>query len=206
VRDNLTFFDRSLPDRQLLEAIELLGLSAWLDRLPAGLDTTLAPTGGARGAGSARGAGNAGSGTTGLSAGEAQLLALTRVSLKSPALVILDEASSRLDPATERLLERALDRLLAGRSAVIIAHRLATLRRADELLVLEDGRVMEHGPRERLAADPASHYARLLRVTAADGTPPDVLEVEQALESLAAEAPETAGQTPATETAEEERA
>jgi ATP-binding cassette, subfamily B, bacterial len=77
--------------------------------------------------------------------------------------VILDEASSRLDPATERLLERAVDRLLAGRTAIVIAHRLATVGRADRLLILEDGRVAEVGDRVALAADPASRFSRLLR-------------------------------------------
>jgi len=77
--------------------------------------------------------------------------------------VILDEASSRLDPATEALLERALDRLLEGRTAIIIAHRLATLARADDILILDDGRILDYGPRERLAADPQSRFAQLWR-------------------------------------------
>ena len=74
--------------------------------------------------------------------------------LQDPGLVILDEASSRLDPATERLIERAVDRLLAGRTGIIIAHRLATVQRADEIMILERGRIVEHGPREQLARDP----------------------------------------------------
>ena len=144
VRDNLTFFNRAVPDRALLAAIDDLGLRAWFDALPTGLDTPLAP------------------GATSLSAGEAQLLALVRAFLGDPGLVILDEASSRLDPATERLIERAIGRLLAGRTGIIIAHRLATLSRVDTILVLEGGRVMEQGPREALARDGGSRYARLL--------------------------------------------
>jgi ATP-binding cassette subfamily B protein len=100
----------------------------------------------------------------GLSAGEAQLLQLSRVLLKDPGLVVLDEASSRLDPATERLLERAIERLLAGRTAIVIAHRLRTVERTDEVLILERGRVVEHGPRADLAADPRSRFAELLAV------------------------------------------
>jgi ATP-binding cassette subfamily B protein len=77
-------------------------------------------------------------------------------------VVIFDEASSRLDPATEALLERAVDRLLAGRTAILIAHRLSTVRRADRIAILEDGRVIESGEREALARDPHSRLARLL--------------------------------------------
>ncbi|MGN6031166.1 MAG: ABC transporter ATP-binding protein [Thermomicrobiales bacterium] len=145
VRDNLTLFDPAIPDQAIAGALERLGLGDWLASLDDGLDTILAPGGG------------------GLSAGEAQLLAFTRVFLRDPDVVILDEASSRLDPATEARLERAIDTLLAGRTAVVIAHRLATLERADDILVMADGRIVEHGDRLRLAADPESLYAGLLR-------------------------------------------
>ncbi|MGC9350195.1 MAG: ABC transporter ATP-binding protein, partial [Anaerolineae bacterium] len=104
-----------------------------------------------------------GTNVAGLSAGEAQLLAFTRVFLHDPGLVILDEASSRLDPMTERLMERAIDRLFEGRTAVIVAHRLATVRRASKILILEDGRVVEFGDRLDLATDPDSRFAHLLR-------------------------------------------
>jgi ATP-binding cassette subfamily B protein len=146
VRDNLTFFDPTIRDERILEAFAALGLSAWYESLPQGLDTSLAAGGG------------------GLSAGEAQLLAFTRIFLKDPHLVIMDEASSRLDPATENLIERAVDRLLAGRTAIIIAHRLGTVQRADEIVILDNGRIVEHGPRERLAADPTARFYHLLRV------------------------------------------
>jgi ATP-binding cassette subfamily B protein len=145
VRDNVTFFDPAEPDARVEAVIEELGLGPWLRTLPDGLDTRLAPGGG------------------GLSAGQAQLLAFARVFLKDPGVVVLDEASSRLDPATERLLERAIDRLLSGRTAIVIAHRLATVERADRVLILEDGRVVEEGDRAALAADPDSRLGRLLR-------------------------------------------
>ncbi len=89
---------------------------------------------------------------------------LALAAAQPPDVVILDEASSRLDPATERLVHTALGRLLAGRTGVIVAHRLATVAYADDILVLEDGQVLEHGPRLALAADPASRFAGLLRV------------------------------------------
>lgn len=145
VRDNLTFFDPSFDDPAIIAILHDLGLARWLDSLSDGLDTPLA------------------SGAGGLSAGEAQLLAFARVFLHDPRIVILDEASSRLDPATEARLERAVDRLLTGRTGIVIAHRLATVKRADEIMVLADGRIVEHGPRERLAADPDSRFARMLR-------------------------------------------
>jgi len=145
VRDNITFFDRSIPDDKILEVIEQLGLEEWLERLPNGLDTKL-ETGGRS-----------------ISAGEAQLLAFTRIFLRDPGLVILDEASSRLDPATEQLIERAIDKLLLNRTAIIIAHRLGTLHRTSAVMILEDGCVVEHGDRERLAADSTTRFHGLLR-------------------------------------------
>ena len=127
-------------------ALREVGLGDWLARLPEGVRTPL-PTGS-------------------LSAGEAQLLAFARVMLRDPALVILDEPSSRLDPATEALLTAAITRLLSGRTAIIIAHRLDTVARADRILVLGAGQVLEDGPREALAQNPRSHYADLLRAGA----------------------------------------
>jgi ATP-binding cassette subfamily B protein len=145
VRENLTFFDPSIPDARILAVLEELELLPWYAALPDGLDTVLASGGG------------------GLSAGEAQVLAFTRVFLRDPGLVILDEASSRLDPATEHLIERAVDRLLADRTGIIIAHRLATVMRADNILILEEGRIREYGEREALRRDPGSRFAELLR-------------------------------------------
>jgi ABC-type multidrug transport system fused ATPase/permease subunit len=86
-----------------------------------------------------------------------------RVFLKNPGLIILDEASSRLDPATETLLERATDRLLANRTGIVIAHRLRTVERADAILILEQGRVAEFGPRAALAGDSTSRFYHLLQ-------------------------------------------
>ncbi|HET6485250.1 MAG TPA: ABC transporter ATP-binding protein [Spirochaetia bacterium] len=144
VRENLAFFDDSVPDARIVEAIRALGLGPWLDALPRGLDTELESGGG------------------GLSAGEAQLLAFTRIFLRDPGLVILDEATSRLDPATESRIEAAVDTLVRDRTAIIVAHRLRTVQRADEILILEEGRTLESGTRPELAADPGSRFHRLL--------------------------------------------
>ena len=145
VRDNLTFFDRSIPDAKIEEVLAVLGLTGWYQTLPHGLDTKLAPGGG------------------GLSAGEAQSLAFARIFLRDPGLVILDEASSRLDPATEYRIERAVDKLLAGRTGIVIAHRLQTVHRADAIMILEGGRIREYGAREELLRDPDSRFSQLLR-------------------------------------------
>jgi ATP-binding cassette subfamily B protein len=145
VRDNLTFFDPGVPDEQILQVVRELGLGEWLESLPEGLDTELASGGG------------------GLSAGEAQLLAFARIFLQDPGLVILDEASSRLDPATENLIERAIARLVQERTAIIIAHRLGTVQRADEIMILEGGRIGEYGARSELARDPTSRFYSLLQ-------------------------------------------
>lgn len=150
LRDNVTLFDERVGDERLHAVFSALDLDEWLDELPEGLDTELGLTG------------------RGLSAGEAQLVALARVFLKNPGVVVLDEASSRLDPHTEALLEHAIDRLLQGRTGIVIAHRLATVQRADSVLVLDRGRVAEHGRRVELAADPNSRFAQLLRTGMAE--------------------------------------
>ena len=99
----------------------------------------------------------------GLSAGEAQLLAFARVFLKDPGIIILDEPSSRLDPATEQQIDRAVQKLLLNRTGIIIAHRLGTVERVNEIMILEDGEIREHGEREYLAQDPNSRFSQLLK-------------------------------------------
>ncbi|WP_010099274.1 ABC transporter ATP-binding protein [Ornithinibacillus scapharcae] len=145
LRDNVTFFDDSISDNQIIRALEELGLLDWLHSLPDGLDTRI------------------GKDSITFSAGEAQLFALTRVLIKNPAIVILDEATARIDPSTEKLMYRALDRLLENRTGIIIAHRLKTLQKVDEILVLDKGQVVEHGAREILEEDISSKYYDLLQ-------------------------------------------
>ena len=137
-----------MPDARIREAIDELGLAQWFASLGAGLDAQL----------------QVGSG--GLSAGEAQLVAFTRIFLRDPGVIVLDEASSRLDPATEAFLERAVTRLLTNRTGILIAHRLATVQRADRILILENGQIREQGDRSALATDSSSHYHRLLQLGA----------------------------------------
>ena len=146
LRDNLTLFDERISGDRLLEVLETLGMGGWLAGLPRGLDTIL-------------------NDEIGLSAGQAQVLACARIFLNDPDVVILDEASSRLDPATERLVHESLLRLLDGRTGIVVAHRLATIAIADDILVIENGQVREHGPRLVLAADPGSRFSELLRLS-----------------------------------------
>ena len=145
VRENVTLFDDRISDDAIMGGLSGLELGEWLTRLPDGLETRLK------------------SGGAGISAGEAQLLAFARMFLRAPGLVILDEASSRLDPATERLLDVATARLLQNRTGIIIAHRLATVQRCDYILILDHGRVLEFGRRLDLALNPASNFYSLLR-------------------------------------------
>ncbi len=145
VRDNLTLFDKRIPDSDIHAALENVGLDEWLRELPKGLDTVLATSGGA------------------LSAGEAQLLAFARAFLRDPSLVILDEASSRLDPATERKLDLAITNLLTGRTGIIIAHRLSTLQRVDQILILEVEHARERPTRDAVARSTIAFLATLGR-------------------------------------------
>jgi ABC-type multidrug transport system fused ATPase/permease subunit len=143
IRENLTLFNAEIPDDQIMSVIEELELSDWYESLPNGLDTLLSDTG--------------------LSAGEAQLLAFARVFLKNPRVVILDEPSSRLDPATEQRIDRAVQRLLRGRTSIIIAHRLGTVQQVDDIMILDNGEIQEYGEREQLVHNPASLFSGLLK-------------------------------------------
>ena len=141
VRQNLSLFG-PCDDSQLRGALGTVGLEGWLAAQADGLNAELDPRS--------------------LSAGEAQLFTLARALLRDPGLVVLDEASARLDPMTEHRLQDAIAGLLQGRTAIVIAHRLSTLDRVDDIAVLDGGRLLEHGPRAELVADPNSAFSKLL--------------------------------------------
>jgi ABC-type multidrug transport system fused ATPase/permease subunit len=141
IRDNVTLFDETPTDEAVASALRNAGLGTLVD---GGIHRLL------------------GAGGTGVSAGEAQLLALARVWLRNPDVVVLDEATARVDPETENLLEAAVAKLTEGRTTLIIAHRLSTLRHVDEIVVLDHGRVIEHGNRVDLSDDLESRYRHLL--------------------------------------------
>ena len=131
-------------DRHRIEnAVDELGLRDWVTGLPAGLDTVLGPSG------------------TILSAGEQQLVAFARLLVRDVGVIVLDEATARMDPMTEAQVVTASRRLLAGRTGILIAHRLGTTERADDVAVLEAGRIIQHGPRHRLVTEDGP-FRRLL--------------------------------------------
>ncbi|HET6909999.1 MAG TPA: ABC transporter ATP-binding protein [Mycobacteriales bacterium] len=132
LRDNLAFAKPEASDDEVLAAIDAVGLDDLVSRLPDGLDTYIHERG------------------TSLSAGERQLVALGRAFLAQPRVVVLDEATSNLDLRSERRIEVALDRLVQGRTAVLIAHRLSTAMRADRVAVIDEGRLIELGTHDEL--------------------------------------------------------
>ncbi|MCU1400675.1 MAG: HlyB/MsbA family transporter [Acidimicrobiales bacterium] len=143
IRDNVTLFDPVPTDEAVRDALRLAGLEALVE---GGIHRPL------------------GAGGTGLSAGEAQLLALARVWLRDPDLVVLDEATARVDPRTEARIEAGVRQLMSGRTTVIVAHRLSTLRHVDEIIVMDHGRVVEHGDRSVLAELEGGRFHHLLEL------------------------------------------
>lgn len=130
--ENVTLF-ADIPRASVEQAMDELGLTSWVSALPAGLDTMLGPGG------------------TALSSGEEQLVAFARLLVRDVQVVVLDEATARMDPITEARVVAAADRLLTGRTGVLIAHRLSTTARADTVAVLAGGRIVQHGDRSTLA-------------------------------------------------------
>jgi ATP-binding cassette subfamily B protein len=140
--ENITLW-APVPTERVERAVEALGLRAWVASLPQGLDTRL------------------GSDGVTLSAGEEQLVAFARLLVRDVEVVVLDEATARMDPATAERVTLAAQALLAGRTALVVAHRLPTARHADTVAVLDGGRLVEHGPWDRLAAADG-HFAQLV--------------------------------------------
>jgi ATP-binding cassette subfamily B protein len=134
VRDNVLVGKADATDEEIRDAIAALGLENRFDAFPDGLDTEVRERG------------------SRLSAGERQLVSIVRAALADPSLLVLDEATSSLDPGTERAVERALGHLTEGRTVVVVAHRLSTAARADRIAVVDDGRVAELGTHDELIA------------------------------------------------------
>jgi ATP-binding cassette subfamily B protein len=143
ISENIRFAAPALTDAQLIGAFIELGLDDWVTGLPHGLETAVGERGEA------------------LSVGERQLVALVRAYVADPDLLVLDEATSAVDPATEVRIQRALDLVTRGRTTVAIAHRLSTAQAADEVIVVDAGRVVQRGPHNELVTQEDSIYAKL---------------------------------------------
>ena len=140
VMNNIRYGRPDASDEEVIEAARTVAADTFIERLPQGYETVLGERGG------------------GLSQGQRQLIAIARVALMSPRILILDEATSSVDTRTERLIQSAFERLLEGRTSFVIAHRLSTIRNADQVLLLQDGRITERGThRELLAREGAYH-------------------------------------------------
>ncbi|MCW2792271.1 MAG: msbA 1 [Nocardioides sp.] len=146
--ENIALFE-DLPRERVVAAVVELGLDDWVAGLTDGLGTLLGPGG------------------TTLSAGEEQLVAFARLLVRDVSVVVLDEATARMDPVTEANVVRAADRLLSGRTGLLVAHRLSTTERAHQVAVLDGGRVVQRGVREQLAATPGP-FRSLLEASAED--------------------------------------
>ena len=142
IADNLRVADADATDEDLVRALDAVGVRSRFEQFPEGLQTEVRERG------------------SRLSAGERQLVSLARAALVDPAVLVLDEATSSLDPGTEALVETALERLTTGRTTIVVAHRLSTVRRADRIAVIDRGRVAELGTHDELLRL-NGHYAAL---------------------------------------------
>ncbi|HLA06855.1 MAG TPA: ABC transporter ATP-binding protein [Anaerolineales bacterium] len=140
VRENVRFGRPNATDEEVMAAIKLANADSFIERLPDKYETVLGERG------------------SGLSQGQRQLLSIARAALSDPKILILDEATSSVDTRTERLIQKAFDELLRGRTAFVIAHRLSTIRNADMILVLKAGEIIERGRHEELLTRQGFYY------------------------------------------------
>ena len=140
VMENVRFGRPNATDEEVMAAIKLANADSFIERLPEKYQTVLGERG------------------SGLSQGQRQLLAIARAALADPRILILDEATSSVDTRTERLIQKAFDELLKGRTAFVIAHRLSTIHNADVILVLKDGQIIERGKHDELLAKQGFYY------------------------------------------------
>jgi ABC-type multidrug transport system fused ATPase/permease subunit len=142
ILNNIRYGKSGASDEEVERVAHLVGGGDWIKALPNGLLTEVGERGG------------------NLSMGQRQLVALARVQLQNPSIFILDEATASVDPFTETLIQEGLDTVLEGRTSIVIAHRLSTVRNADRIIVLKQGKIIEEGNHDQLLAQ-GGHYAEL---------------------------------------------
>ncbi|MBO3271870.1 ATP-binding cassette domain-containing protein [Hymenobacter sp. NBH84] len=146
IRENIAYGDTSATDAEIIRAAKQANAWMFIESFPEGLDTLVGERG------------------IKLSGGQRQRIAIARAILKNPAILILDEATSALDSESEKLVQSAMDELMVGRTSIIIAHRLSTIRKADKILVIDGGQIVEQGTHEELAHYDNGLYANLLKL------------------------------------------
>ncbi len=140
VMNNIRYGRLEATDEEVIAAAKLASADTFIERLPQGYQTILGERGG------------------GLSQGQRQLISIARAALADPRILILDEATSSVDTRTERLIQKAFEKLLEGRTSFVIAHRLSTIRNADQVLMLKDGEIIERGTHNELLAKRGAYY------------------------------------------------
>ncbi|GMI66695.1 P-GLYCOPROTEIN 4, MULTIDRUG RESISTANCE 4, ARABIDOPSIS P-GLYCOPROTEIN 4, ATP-binding cassette B4 [Hibiscus trionum] len=146
IRDNIAYGKEGATTEEIRTAVELANAARFIDKLPKGLDTMVGEHG------------------TQLSGGQKQRVAIARAILKNPRILLLDEATSALDAESERVVQEALDRIMGNRTTVIVAHRLSTIRNADTIAVIHQGKMVEKGSHSELLKDPEGAYSQLIRL------------------------------------------
>jgi ATP-binding cassette subfamily B protein len=140
VKENIRYGNLQATDEQVIAAAKLANADSFIKHLPQGYDTVLTADG------------------TNLSQGQRQLIAIARAAVANPPVLILDEATSSVDTRTEALIEKGMDRLMAGRTVFVIAHRLSTVRNSNAIMVLENGKIIERGDHEALLKERGKYY------------------------------------------------
>jgi ABC-type multidrug transport system fused ATPase/permease subunit len=150
IRENISYAKPGATEDEIISAAKKANAWQFISQFPEGLDTLVGERG------------------IKLSGGQRQRVAIARAILKDPAILILDEATSSLDAESEALVQEALNELMKGRTTLIIAHRLATIRKVDRIYVLAGGKIVEQGNHQELVQDPGGIYANLVRLQFSD--------------------------------------